>query len=456
MKHPVEQSNYIVEEIYAYKNLVSMKKRNKIGEWSLETGFTVTEQSDLWQRRSNLNGYPLRTTFSKNGLTGKELTFDEESGGLLEKGGKISDIFFALRDICNFSVEYYPTPDGFYGREISPGRWNGMIGVLMEDKADVAVGYIAITKERSEVVDFSVSIDEAITDVIIPTTVFANFDFWAYIKLFNFRAWVVLGLMIALLTAGLYKEFGLVKSLNIFLLGLMQLEYFGENPKRKSVKMIIFIGFLFGFMIFQFFTAHLTSLMTFPTPTQPIKRFKDINTLGYKVMVFKQSATHAALMNADPDSSFGLIYKDNFDENFSPQIERREIIKQLKINPQSVHIGQFSPFYDDLVKEVMPLKVEDRTVINVAFPFRRDSELLQLFNYHLLKLDESGVLHKLHLDYGVKPQQTANAGQFLILGFQNLIFLFSIIFIGILAAIGVMCYEKLTHTMNHSAFITHR
>lgn len=42
-----------------------------------------------------------------------------------------------------------------YGREIKEGFWNGLIGGLVNQSADVALAPLVITRKRSEVVDFS-------------------------------------------------------------------------------------------------------------------------------------------------------------------------------------------------------------------------------------------------------------------------------------------------------------
>ena len=60
------------------------------------------------------------------------------------------DILHALRDEVHFSYDVI-TSNGFGGFNESSGLWSGMIGDIVQGRADVAVQGISWTTTRSEV-----------------------------------------------------------------------------------------------------------------------------------------------------------------------------------------------------------------------------------------------------------------------------------------------------------------
>ncbi|KAM9772700.1 glutamate receptor ionotropic, delta-1-like isoform 1-T1 [Syngnathus typhle] len=65
------------------------------------------------------------------------------------------DVLDALAKNLGFKYEIYQVSDSKYGSQLSNGSWNGMIGDLINKRADLAVSAITITPERENVVDFS-------------------------------------------------------------------------------------------------------------------------------------------------------------------------------------------------------------------------------------------------------------------------------------------------------------
>ena len=61
----------------------------------------------------------------------------------------------SLDSNLNFSYDAVLSVDKKWGGEESDGTWNGMIGMLMRDEADVAVSDFYITESRSKVITFS-------------------------------------------------------------------------------------------------------------------------------------------------------------------------------------------------------------------------------------------------------------------------------------------------------------
>lgn len=68
--------------------------------------------------------------------------------------GFIPDMMEKIKDEIRISYKFKLVPDKKYGQKNS-GTWNGMIGQIQKDKADMAAAPMTISDERKEVVDFT-------------------------------------------------------------------------------------------------------------------------------------------------------------------------------------------------------------------------------------------------------------------------------------------------------------
>uniref|UniRef100_A0ACB8F8F6 Glutamate receptor ionotropic, delta-1 n=1 Tax=Sphaerodactylus townsendi TaxID=933632 RepID=A0ACB8F8F6_9SAUR len=101
------------------------------------------------------------------------------------------DVLDALSKNLGFKYEIYQSPDGKYGQQLHNSSWNGMIGELINKRADLAISAITITPERESVVDFSKRYMDYSVGILIKKpeekinifSLFAPFDFavWACI-----------------------------------------------------------------------------------------------------------------------------------------------------------------------------------------------------------------------------------------------------------------------------------
>ncbi|ELT97865.1 hypothetical protein CAPTEDRAFT_204388 [Capitella teleta] len=65
------------------------------------------------------------------------------------------DILNILSKHLDFRFRIMKPPDGQWGSPKGNGSWTGLIGLLQDNEADVAVSCLSITKARTQVVDFS-------------------------------------------------------------------------------------------------------------------------------------------------------------------------------------------------------------------------------------------------------------------------------------------------------------
>ncbi|KAK8384515.1 hypothetical protein O3P69_014233 [Scylla paramamosain] len=113
------------------------------------TAFFPTE--NYITRRKNLSGLHLRcVTESWNPFTLNKLT---EIQGQVEIGGYMGEMFDLLREKLGFTYECKQSPDDQYGSLIN-GKWTGLVGEVVEKRADVIVAALDKTYQRSLALDF--------------------------------------------------------------------------------------------------------------------------------------------------------------------------------------------------------------------------------------------------------------------------------------------------------------
>lgn len=137
----------------------------------LGSSFSETFGKDIkrlatWDSVHGLNG-SLKESRIENGMQGvtvKVVTLLEDPFVMVAENilgqpkrykGFSIDVLDALAKILGFKYEIYQVSDSKYGSQLPNGSWNGMIGDLINKRADLAVSAITITPERENVVDFS-------------------------------------------------------------------------------------------------------------------------------------------------------------------------------------------------------------------------------------------------------------------------------------------------------------
>ena len=65
------------------------------------------------------------------------------------------DLAEELSKYLGFNYTIKLVDDGSYGKEVSPGNWNGMLGEVLSGKADFTIADISVTSQRAAAFSFS-------------------------------------------------------------------------------------------------------------------------------------------------------------------------------------------------------------------------------------------------------------------------------------------------------------
>uniref|UniRef100_A0A6Q2WQU4 Glutamate receptor ionotropic, NMDA 2C n=1 Tax=Esox lucius TaxID=8010 RepID=A0A6Q2WQU4_ESOLU len=206
---------------------------------------------------------------------------DARSGKQCCKGFCI-DILKRLAKIVGFTYDLYLVTNGKHGKKID-GVWNGMIGEVVAQRADMAIGSLTINEERSEVVDFSVPFVETGISVMVSRsngTVSPS----AFLEPYSPAVWVMMFVMcltVVAVTVFIFEFFspvGYNRSLSsgkkaggsTFTIGksvwLLWAIVFNnsvpvENPRGTTSKIMVLIWAFFAVIFLASYTANLAAFM---------------------------------------------------------------------------------------------------------------------------------------------------------------------------------------------------
>lgn len=162
---------------------------------------------DASENGSRLNGRKLRLTSLERFQGERRSTYvtveRDVNGNIIGYKGYCYEIIHALQKLYNFTYEVEIPGDNTYGRETLNGSWNGMIGLILENRADIAVGVFSVTHSRSQVVDFSVGFLEEPATILIPPPAQES-RLLVYAKPFQLQVWVTLMVFASVLPAFLW------------------------------------------------------------------------------------------------------------------------------------------------------------------------------------------------------------------------------------------------------------
>nr|XP_057909089.1 glutamate receptor ionotropic, kainate 5 isoform X2 [Doryrhamphus excisus] len=127
----------------------------EIGIWYSNNTLAMNSTSlDINVSETLANKTLIVTTILENPYVMRKDNYQDFQGNDQYEGFCV-DMLRELADILKFSFRIKLVDDGLYGAPEPNGSWTGMVGELINRKADLAVAGFTITSEREKVIDFS-------------------------------------------------------------------------------------------------------------------------------------------------------------------------------------------------------------------------------------------------------------------------------------------------------------
>lgn len=332
------------------------------------------------------------------------------------------DILKKLAKTVKFSYDLYLVTNGKHGK-IVHGTWNGMIGEVYYQRADMAIGSLTINEERSAIVSFSVPFVETGISVMVARsngTVSPS----AFLEPYSPAVWImmfVMCLMVVALTVCVFEYYspvgynrnlqsGKITGGPTFTIGksvwLLWALVFNnsvpiENPKGTTSKIMVLIWAFFAVIFLASYTANLAAFMI-------QEQFIDtVSGLSDRKFQKPQDQYPAFRFGTVPNGSTERNIKNNY-PNMYPYMTRynQRSVEDALDNLKSGKLDAF--IYDAAVLNYMAGKDEGCKLVTIGsgkvfattgygIALQKNSKWKRAIDLALLQFLGDGDIHRLHI-----------------------------------------------------------
>ena len=360
---------------------------------------SVPPQTPIWKRRQNMLGLPLSF-----GYVVSKSWIELERGPLgspLMRGAYV-DFLNMIASVLNFTISYVPS-DGTYGIQEADGSWSGLVGMINRREVDAGANLLGVTNERAKAVQFSNLVTSASMDLWIrppggegsasqyyssATSLFYMLQPNVWIMyLCTVIVVILLGLFI-----GIHAERGLETAFSTF--GLIINQGASENALHLSSRILFFACLGFGFMFVNVFSARLASTLSVKKVDKEISKIEDLlehdynlYVMGdsshedyireYKKSLWDQKVSRSANFHPGDESTLGENFMHEFTELGAAVLIYKGPVAMWIANNPDIGCSMYS----------VPLGGSSHG----AFAMQKNWPYEEAFNFHILKILESGL-----------------------------------------------------------------
>ncbi|KAK3751825.1 hypothetical protein QZH41_013283 [Actinostola sp. cb2023] len=206
------------------------------------------------------------------------------------------DMIKVLAERLMFKYQIVISKETSYGAPIG-GEWKGLVGELINQNADIAVGPITITAEREEVIDFSKPFLDFRIAMILTKPKGEEVNLFAFLLPFEEQLWLCVCAIVGTVTVIMYildrfspygyraeaketgegdgNEFGLSNSL-WFATGSILQQGADTTPKAGSGRVLAASFWLFTLILISTYTANLAAYFTAKNTKSSINSLEDL------------------------------------------------------------------------------------------------------------------------------------------------------------------------------------
>ena len=358
------------------------------------------------------------TTVETQPYTMKRISSTPTKGNARFEGYAI-DLIDELSLLLNFKYEIRLCKDGKYGAEEPGGSWNGMIGELLREEADLAIVDLTITRKRERVVDFTLPFMTTGVSILFLKPSKAESSFFGFLAPFTNTVWFYLLLASSLISILLFICGRLspyewdnpypckedqpilinecsVKNSFWFTVGSLMQQGSDFAPKAMSTRIIGIVWYFFTLIIVASYTANLAAFLTVEVVTYPFKDYVDLakqEEIGYGCGV---------------SGSTRVSFRDSTDLYLKKISDFMEANPHMFVNNNEegkdrVLRGNYAFFMEAAAIEYAVERMCNFTQIGglldnkgYGIATRKDSPIRHALSRGILKLQEKGKLHILY------------------------------------------------------------
>ncbi|XP_070573690.1 glutamate receptor ionotropic, NMDA 1-like [Ptychodera flava] len=383
------------------------------------------------------------------------------------------DLLNKLAEKLNFTYHVHLVADGHYGAQdtvngTNEKKWNGMVGELLEGKADLIVAPLTINNERAQYIDFSKPFKyQGLTILVRKGLTFrtkeedSGSSLTSFLQPFEIALWLLVGLSVHVVALILYlldrfSPFGRFKlanesgeeedALNLssamwFSWGVLFNSGIGEGtPRSFSARVLGMVWAGFAMIMVASYTANLAAFLVLDRPEASITGIND-----------------PRLRNPSDDFMYATVKGSSVEQYFRRQVELSSMymfMQSKNYDNASAAItalrnGQLDAFiWDSAVLDYEAAR--DCNLVTVGELFSRSgfgigakkgSPLAQKISLNILHFHESGIMERLDSEWITFQHCDVKDNQPATLGLKNMAGVFILVAGGIFAGVFLVYIE---------------
>ena len=313
--------------------------------------------------------------------------------------------------------------------------------------------------ERSLYISYSQSL-QTYYDTLFIKNPSETFNYKAFIEPLHYLSWAFIALFCTLtppilcLTTKIGRtddannsnQFTWFKSY-LFLLSSLTMRGWKDQPSQNSGKLAFLSLTVFGLLTYYYWEAMLISYLSTRFIVMPFNTVPELITnTDFKITVFSGSSTMDSFSQSNDfywQQAWKTRIKPYIKEEFK-DFTADDFVRYIIDNDNVAYIDNYLGIrtFDAYEKcEIKAIKAK-YNIKNIAFGFQKDSPLVDLFNYYLTEMRETGALDQIMKKYESGPQVCQDySGK--PLGFGNVSSAFAIILFALLLVVAMFLVEWL-------------
>ncbi|XP_078618356.1 glutamate receptor 2-like [Branchiostoma floridae x Branchiostoma japonicum] len=478
-------------------NIVSLKSDGwqNVGTWNLSAGLNIHSDADIRFAGgvttvvpyiSDLSNKTLRVvTIAADGFV--EISDVDRDGNNVTGNDRFQgfcmDLFSWLSTELGFKYEYYEVEDGQYGIYNSEtGKWSGLVGDVVDGKADISVAIMSITSPRQAVADFTLPFyDNGIT-LAMQKASSRTSNTWGFVSPFEGELWATI--LLTALAVGLFqglanlvtknmdeeseepakededKETGFWEAVWQSFVALVQLgpEFL---PRSLSGRVSAFFWGIGILVAISTYTANLAAFLTVRNVDNSISSPEDLlsqTEISYGVVRTYATWVSFKTTTTEPYQSLGVVMKAN---------EESVLVENLQEGLDKMRQEKYALFTDsaelDYASSRQPCDLETigrlfwQTGYGMLLP--KNSKYTVEFNQAIVSAEERGVVDELDVKW-IKSSECSGTDQTVlessVIGLQDMLGVFVLVYGGMALALVVLigefihsCYQDVKKSDPH-------
>ncbi|XP_043669509.1 glutamate receptor U1-like isoform X2 [Vespula pensylvanica] len=417
----------------------------ELAKWEPNKKLTFLTELSLYERRNSLDGLVLPAVFVMNNPF-----IDIDGDGNLS--GSCGKILIELSRLVNFSF-------AIVNNTVSNGRWNakynkwnGAVGELIENRAQISMSYVSMSSARLDVVDFTIPFILSSFSLYIKEPDALNIEWSNYFRAFSYKLWIALIVLIFITPILLaWMKITLNQSNYVSLISDSYLQIWGifcqqglvEFPQRSSLRLAYISLFLLALVVSSAYSASLISFLTNVVHRLPFVSLEEFVQDGtYKLITAKDSLEYDVFANSKQplakkvmsfmiaeerlpptplDGFFQLCNEHNIAMYVSTEV-RNVLDPEIPCNIVHINLGHID---------------------SVSLMWSKKNQFLSLINHHLFKFMRNGMIRQLNSQSNSNNKKCKKKIGLNAVQVWSIIPILSFLEIGVFLSLCVFIVEKL-------------